>query len=47
MDIDSITNIIYNDDCIDVYVKYIDMDIEYIYRFIKKDNRLVISDLII
>lgn len=47
MNIDSITNIIYNDDCIDVYVKYIDMDIEYIYRFIKKDNRLVISDLII
>ena len=47
MDIDSITNIIYNDDYIDVYVKYKDMDIEYIYRFIKKDNRIVISDLII
>ena len=47
MDIDSITNIIYNDDYIDVYVKYIDMDIEYIYRFIKKDSRLVISNLII
>lgn len=47
MNIDSITNIIYNDDYMDVYVKYIDMDIKYIYRFIKKDNRLVISDLIV
>lgn len=47
MKIDKITNVIYNDHYIDVYVKYMDMDIEYIYRFIKKDNRLVITDLIV
>ena len=45
--IDSIVRIDRYDDYIDVVVRYIGNDFEYVYRFEYIDNRLVIGDLIV
>lgn len=46
MEIDDVIKILVNDGYYDVYVKYIDNELQYVYRFdIISDNRLVISNL--
>ena len=47
VDIDNIINIDRRDKYIDVVVKYMDNELEYVYRFEYIDNRLFVSDLII
>lgn len=45
--IDDILNIDRYDEYIDVIVRYVDNELEYVYRFEYMDNRLVIGDLIV
>ena len=45
--IDDIVNIDRYDGYIDVVVRYVDNDLEYVYRLEYMDNRLVIGDLIV
>ena len=47
VEIDNITNIDRYDKYMDVVVKYVNNELEYVYRFEYIDNRLFVSDLII